>query len=723
MLQEGNYNILEIYPPTQGMNRLIAPEALPQGFAVALENILPTPLGAATVRYGTRRLSGMNLEPDDVILEAFPFVKPNGDKQAVLYVQTFVLDETARNFVVLNPQSFQFDTDNAISFQADTPLKIEYTHAGDTTLYSTIVMKTVLGQTVTITVENNSFPFPIDGVVIQRVSFSEGNISVYDFQTSGLGPILKTGLSVACVPRSVTFLGKLILCNGVDRVLIWDGQTLSEMADFVKEEASQLTRLDDRRFSFTCTDSFDIGHYSPGSVIQFRIQGITNKRIVASVTRVDNTVSITTTMNLHQFVADHTELFYKDWPPAFSFMLVAHNRIWALGSGAVGLNYRNPDQALRVYFSYKSNTLTGWFNETTKTVPSINLNESHGSPDNLEAIAFVNGLMVFMGRHKTQVWTGSEPLGGSVDPTKPKFEFYSLLPIGIVHGNLVMEMANDLYFVSQNGILSFSTLNVAKQFAATSSDGVDPLVRQYVSSTTTSNPAYRSCRSFKYQSGSFCGFKIGFNKVLVSLYSANLYAWTLFSGDFAKAQTFLSDVDNALYLLIDNQIYQYADASGNRSGIATDSTPVYGDNDGKDLISFLWTPPVINFPGKRFANKRYEIACEYPSSFVLKEQNNVCLMISGDLRKTFQLQEDYKFQFKGDSLDETPFVNPDDIGPNPNDPNPDALGFRFDEPYGFVKGRLKFLSSSFSLTLTGSTLSGPLVFNKIRLFGIIERTS
>lgn len=173
------------------MNRLIAPESLPQGFAVALENILPTPLGSATVRYGTRMLPGMTLEPDDVILEAFPFVKPNGDKQAVLYVQTFVLDETARNFVVLNPQSFQFDTDNAIAFQTDTPLKIEYTHAGDTTLYSSIMKKTVLGQTVTILVENNSFPFPIDGVVIQMVSFSEGNISVYDFQTSGLGPILK----------------------------------------------------------------------------------------------------------------------------------------------------------------------------------------------------------------------------------------------------------------------------------------------------------------------------------------------------------------------------------------------------------------------------------------------------------------------------------------------------------------------------------------------------
>jgi len=160
MLQEGNYNILEIYPPTQGMNRLIAPEALPQGFAVALENILPTPLGSATVRYGTRRLEGMTLEPDDVILEAFPFVKPNGDKQAVLYVQTFVLDETARNFVVLNPQSFQFDTDKAIAFQADTPLKIEYTHAGIQPFTQRLWAKLLLARL---------WPSPLKTVFVKKV--------------------------------------------------------------------------------------------------------------------------------------------------------------------------------------------------------------------------------------------------------------------------------------------------------------------------------------------------------------------------------------------------------------------------------------------------------------------------------------------------------------------------------------------------------------------------
>lgn len=44
----------------------------------------------------------------------------------------------------------------------------------------------------------------------------------------------------------------------------------------------------------------------------------------------------------------------------------------------------------------------------------------------------------------------------------------------------------------------------------------------------TSNRAYRACRSFLYPAGSFAGFKIGFNKVLVSLYETGLYARSFF---------------------------------------------------------------------------------------------------------------------------------------------------------------------------------------------------
>jgi hypothetical protein len=675
------------------------------------------------VRYGTRRLEGMTLEPDASILEAFPFVKPNGDKQAVLYTQTFVQDETADNFVVLNPQSLQFDTAHAAAFEVDTPVKIEYTHTGDTTLYSAIVRKTTIGQTVTLTVQNNSFPVPIEGVTINRLFYSRGSLFVYDFQTKSLSAPLKRGLSVGCVPRSVTFLNKLLICNGVDKVLIWDGEILSEMVDFVKEEAAEeFARVDDRTFSFRLkrhyVSLFDITNYEHHNQIHLSIQGAVNRTSVNTIAVAEDWVTITTNDILPAF-ASPVVLFYRDWPPAFSFLLVAHNRLWALGAGAVGLNYRDPDQALRVYFSYHSNTVTGWFNPETKTVPSINLAEGHGSPDNLEAIAFVSDRLVFMGRHKTQVWTGSEPLGGAVDPTKPILHFSSLLPVGIVHGNLLVNLANEIAFVSSQGILSFSTLNIARQFAATPNDKVDPLVRQFVRSTTDSNQAYRACRSFQYPSGAFCGFKIGFNKVLVSLYATNLYAWTLFSGDFERAQSFLSDLDQSLYLLIGNELYTYADGNGT----GADSSPVYGDNNGKDLISFVWTLPVIHFPGKRFANKRYEMTCESSSSFVLGEENNLSLMIRGDYPKTFEIQGESWLPFKGDSLGEAPFVNPANVGPNPNDPNAQALGFRLDEPYAFLKSRLKFISSRFTLTVTGSTRGGPLVFKKIRLFGIVERSS
>jgi hypothetical protein len=52
------------------------------------------------VRYGSKKLLGMNLDPDAVIIEAFPYVKANGDTQMVLYVQTFVQDLSASNLTV-----------------------------------------------------------------------------------------------------------------------------------------------------------------------------------------------------------------------------------------------------------------------------------------------------------------------------------------------------------------------------------------------------------------------------------------------------------------------------------------------------------------------------------------------------------------------------------------------------------------------------------------------
>lgn len=733
MFTDGNYNVLEFTPPSHGMNCNIAPEVLPKQYATLLENILPIPLGSATVRHGTKRLVGMNLDADAVIIEAFPYVKANGDTQMVLYVQTFVQDLSASNFEVLSPNSFSFTTNSPDSFAVDTPIKVSYTWNGTTNLYSPIVSQSRVENTVTITVEDNSFPQPLNDelsfphtVEINFVAFSQGSLYVYDLASSTLSAALKTGLSVGCVPRSVTFLNTLLICNGVDKVLRWDGVTLSEVVDFVKEDtAINFNRIDNTHFSFSLSpqkaDVFDITKYQNNNQIQLNIQGVITTTTVVNIGVVNNLVTITTADILPAF-ANPPQLFYRDWPPSFSFMIVAHNRLWGLGAGAVGLNYRDPNQTMIVYCAYKTNTLTNWFNEKTKTVPFFDLSRSHNFPDNLEAITFFNGNLIFFGRNHAQVWTGSEPIGTIYDPTLPQFIFSTSLPIGIVHGNLVVEMANDVYFVSQNGLLSFSTLNVAKQFAATASDAVDPLVRQYVTSTTTSNQAYRACRSFKYKSGAFCGFKIGLNKVLVSLYSTNLYAWSVFSGNFARAQSFLTNLNNAMYLLINNNIYQYADGT-------TDGLPVYIDEYGngiattKEMISFLWQAPVTSLRGKRFANKRYEIQCDYPSSFVISPNNKLCIMIAGDLRKTFTLEDNYNLQFKGDVLLQVPLIAHADIGGDPNQPNPNAIGFRLNEPYTFTKGRLRFASSNFTVNIFGYSSNGPLVLKRICLFGIAERNT
>lgn len=716
VLQEGNYDILELFPPAQGMNRNIAPDILTPDFATALENILPMPLGTATVRYGTRLLPGINLNAENVIMESFPFNKVDGSPQTLLYVQKYVQDYSTSNIQILSANSFRFRTNTPNLYITDTAIKIMYSLNGQVTVFNYINNCVVVGNIVTVTIQDNSFVFPAGQMVINSIWYSQASIYVYNFNSSTLSAELITGLSSGCVPRAVNFLNKLIICNGVDPIMSWDGTNLIKVVDFIKENtATNFVRVNNTTFEFTISEPlrfiFDISRYENGNTIRLKNNGVIFTTIVTNIIRNNNTVVIKTADILPNFTPQMT-LFFQAAPPAFNFMFVAYNRLWGLGTGAVSLAYRIPDQALRVYFSYQSNTLTGWFNENTRTVPSIDLSATHNVPDNIEAMAFINNNIAFIGRERTQIWTGSEPLGAAVDPNRPMFQFAGLLPVGAVHGNLIIDMPNDSYFVSQNGILSFSTLNVAKQFSATASTAVDPLVRQYVASITNSNVAYRACRAFKYKSGSFCGFKIGLNKILISLYSTNLYSWTLFSGDFSAAQTFLSDVDECLYLAIRNNIFQYADGN---SGV-----PIYGDNDGKNLINFLWTMPVIHMKGKRYANKRYEIRCDYSSGTVLNKANAMSIIIDGDLSKTFMLQDSYLFEYKGDALNTVPFIDPANIGADPNNPPVNALGFRLDSPYMFFKNRLKFLSSNFTVNILGSTMNGQIRIKKVRLFGIIE---
>lgn len=703
MLREGQFDVLEFTPPSEGMNRKVSSEILTGAYAYHLENVVTEPLGCATVRCGTSLVYTLP-DAEATILGQFPFVKADGSEQIILYTQVYTRDDSASSFVIsrTNPSQFSFTTSRDAPervYLKDLPLKITYDYNGSHVIYDTIAQITVSGRTITLTLPQNIFP---QTAQITALFIGSGTLYALDVASSTLSDPLREQLSVTCIPRSVTFLDTLLLCNGVDRVLSWDGADLRDVSDFVRERTQSLTRVNDHTLSFISDATFNLRDYHHNHLLKLETQGVTTQVKITHTTFANNLVTVTT-QEVLPILEPTSRLSYQAFPPAFSFILVAHNRLWALGQGAAELNYRSSDQALIVYHTYRPNSMTQWFNEQDKAIPTIDLSANHGEPDNLEAICQIGGYTAFVGRKKTQLYQGRNPVtfqeGGD-------FIFHSILNTGIIHGDLLINLANDVFFVTKNGFQSFGTLNIGHQFAATSHEAIDSMVQDYVSAMTSSDLNYRSASAFKYEGAALAGFKIGRRKVLVSQFSTNLKGWTVFSGDFERAQSYLT-MGNCLYLSIKNQIYKYADGK--------DGSPIfYGDRGGKDLIYYNWTLPIISFKGRRFAGKRYELESEYPSSFTVDPANKLDITIRGDLPKSYEMTQSCRFELRGDRLNTIPLTQ--DAAPTDA-----SLGFRFDQPYHFFKDRLKFLASKFWLTVSGWAKDGEISLKKIKLFGIIER--
>ena len=711
MLQYGNYDVLEFSPPAQGMNVNVIPDLLGSQFSPALENILPFPLGEGAVRYGTEFVaklsssSDTDIQADSIIIEAFPFRTLDGNQQMLLYVKNYVQDQS------VTVEEFQADflkieTEKPASYSLGTTLKIQV----DNFFYYEELTSVVKNLDASLDLQFFASFLKSEPAQIWT---GIGDIYCFDMVEKSLTKLTQ-GLSGTCIPRAVTFMNKLVICNGVDPVMTWDGNNLVKVIDFVKETgATQFNRINDKSFSFVLLQQqaalFDADNYINNQINLVGTWG-TFSTTVLTVTQNLNAVTFTTADTLPVSIAN-ANLFYAYQIPTFSNLFVAYQRLWALGPGVVGDAFRQNGEQMKVYYAYGTNSVTKWVNEVDRTVHYLDLSSTHGCPDNLETITCVNGQMTFIGRECTQVWSGSQPAKAEVAPNLPTLQFASTLPVGIAHGNLILDIGNDVFFISKGGLLSFGTLNIAKQLAVSPLDAVNPLIKKYLNDIRARPSAYLACRSFNYTDDAFCGFKIGFNKVLTSLVSTYPYAWSLFSGDFTFAQSFLTGLDSSLYLFVENSIFRYA--NGKEGQI------IYGDNGGKSAISFLWTIPPFFQKGRRFANKRYELQCDYSSDLFLSPfELNVT--IDGDLIKTFSLSDRCNLPYRGDIFESVPQLevsNTDD----PNNPTVDALGFRLDEPHVFLKKRLKFLSSHFMASISGLAKNGRLSFAKLRLFGIMER--
>ena len=509
-------------------------------------------------------------------------------------------------------------------------------------------------------------------------------------------------LNPVCIPRYVSFADKLLICNGVDRVKIWDGTTLVDLFQYLKDDVTQIIRDGNNQFHFTLGLLSSANNYPIGGKVKIVNAGVAQIVTIANANLVGQVLTITTTEILNAF--QNTSIYYQAFPPKFSYMFSMHNRLWCLGKGAAGIQYRNVDQAQRVYFMYKKGATLEFFDERTKLVPSINLAESNSVGDNLEAIAYTSGYMFFIGRNTTQVWSGSEPLGSLVDPDKPILTHTNTFNTGTIHGDLVLSIGNDVFMMTKNGLVSCGTYRDGTvQLAVTSYNAVDPLIMQYITSITQNNIDYLETRSFRYDGQSMVGFKIGFNNVLCSIVTTTLNTWTMFSGNFSEATAFCP-FKNALYLSIGNVLYKYADGKDG-------SVPAFGDDDDSAPVFFAWALPILKFDKIYFANFFYDMNVSYPSSFTERESNNIKLGISGDVPASYNIEHPYRFEMRGDCFSTLPFAENTD----------DEFGLRFDSSFHTIQDKLKFVASKFWVTVSGQTQDGIVSLKDIKFYGTIER--
>lgn len=656
MFKSSSYDVLEFAMPTKGMNQNISPDLLNPTQAYLLENIIPLPLGEGKVRYGTKLLPNLNLPVDATIQKVFDYTKTDGTGEYLLYVQEFKKDESVNNATVLNGSQIRFNTTIPNKYIVGTPCKITYSKDGVQTVYSDILKAENNQNIVTITLVDNFFPSPFDGTVID-LHYPTGKIYKYDFTEA---EILKKNLAVNSVPRAVFFKNHLLICNGVDNILSWDGETLKEVEDYIKEGANTFARTDDTSFTFTAIANFNPNKYNQGDKIKLKVDGTYYELTVTHLEQNNLNVTLTTPETLPQFTAQNrVELYYRDTPPPFSYLFVAHNRLFALGKGAVSLKYR--EEPMTVYYAYRKENITNWFDEKTKLVPSLDISYKHGKPDNLEAIAVVGGYLGFIGRERTQIWEGLNPDKVS------SFRWRNTIEGGIAQGDLLLSIANDAFVVTPQGTMTFSTLNEAKQVALASIKDVDPLIRKYVKELLSNEKTYRQASAFYYPEGAFAGFKIGENETLIAITDTGLNGWTTFTGDFKRATAFNTGLKH-LVLAIGNKLYQYQDGK--------EEAPTYEDSNNNP-INFTWTLPRLSLKnGKRFANKRYSVEMDYTSSLVVNSRNHVELLVYGDLRRTFDLTSAYPLYYKGDVLGDIPLSQVEDEN---------ERGLRLNEPYSYPK--------------------------------------
>jgi hypothetical protein len=415
---------------------------------------------------------------------------------------------------------------------------------------------------------------------------------------------LITGLVANGNPRWVAFNEKLIIADGVNPLMAYNGSTLASIKEWVIDYdgpgtgglATAAVQVDTN--TITVTVGAGRSDYAIGKRI--RVTFATAGAVVATINGVSGSGTLTVDVSGTPFPNPSQTINiveYEATAPAFSDIYVEHQRLWALSAGETkATTFRGITDGMKVYYTDATNNEASWYNEATQEVGFINLLNRARRFDELVRISSIDGYMVFFGRLNTFLFAGDDPtiLG--------EFVWQKTLPVGCINGNLVQKYPGDVLFFTRYGARSLRTVfqTEGQEVVPDLGTDVDPTVTAFVDVMVRNNALYRGARSFFYERDGFYGYSFGGQYVMIYSLSEESKGWSFFSGYFSTAKAFLGTSDGRLMIAVGGQLYSYANG--------TDGQITYSDN-GVPIKMRWWTPWLKPKSG-RWSNIGYELMVE-----------------------------------------------------------------------------------------------------------------
>tara|TARA_R110000744_G_scaffold75657_1_gene150337 strand:+ start:17678 stop:19834 length:2157 start_codon:yes stop_codon:yes gene_type:complete len=503
---------------------------------------------------------------------------------------------------------------------------------------------------------------------------------------------LREDLDPNVIVSSLNYQGKLIIANGVDPVLIYDGDTLKNLKGdasvlingAITKNANVLTFNIDQFFQTEMEKYITIG-----SVVKLLSKEQLKEIAVTSITYAppaNNKIAVTLTLAENPQDAVKTILYKKDLPH-FSFITVANDRLWALAEGRGYKNkFRPSDLAMKAYYASDRKSVDGWFDQKTNEIDFIDLANNSSIPDNLETIISYQSKVLFLGRETTQVWQGEDPtvIDDGQNIALPDFKWEMTLPVGIIQKSLFVEIPNDFVFLSKYGIISLSSLNQYQQLSVSYnfSGGINQHLTAQLEFIEDDHD-YRNLKAFLYPYGRFLGFKLKYNCLIYQLKVNG--GWSIFSENFADCRSvFYDKVTQDLLLGMSNgDLLIYGDKTNNQT------YEEYGKGAMIWRIHYNWI-----YPSSTWNNESIFIACRTLASI------DINLQIYTDYNDSENFSETIRVDQAGGLYDNAQFgiVN---------------YSYRNgDFPYEV----LRFAADSIMIVLSGSA-SEQFIFDKLFLAG------